>query len=339
VISSIAPAAGSTAGGTTVTISGLNFTSAAAVTIAGSPATDVQVESSSRLTARTAAHAVGTGDVVVTQGSSTATLSAAFTYALPGPSNNPAPVVKSLTAFGPRANQPANMADLGESVTLAATVTDGETAVENLAFQWTASLGTLSGSGSSVTWKAPATGTTPFAVEVQLTVVERWVTNDTSTPEIRENKVAATAAIDVHDSAKEVGDMATSFLENFSKTAVPVETVMQDFLVGCYGTAGEASDVEDNRRRFTITSWSVGPASVAVSFGGICTFRSRPGDACSNSDVRWQSVENSTGETGGVVGVDQVAAVYRQRRWWLCDSQFNGQPITTSRRFYESLIR
>ena len=114
---------------------------------------------------------------------------------------------------------------------------------------------------------------------------------------------------------------------------------MEDFLPECYGTEDERHDVEDNRRDYTITSWSVGPAAVTVDFGGTCSFRSRRGDACSNSDVRWESFKNGTGETGGVVGVDQVAAVYRDRKWWLCDSQFNGKPIGTSRGLYELLTR
>ena len=124
--------------------------------------------------------------------------------------------------------------------------------------------------------------------------------------------------------------MATLVLENFSKSSVPVSVVMKDFLPECYGTDEERKDVEDNRDEFTITSWSVGPPSVTVDFGGTCSFRSRHGDACSNSDVRWESFKNGSGESGGVVGVDQVAAVYRDRKWWLCDSQFNGRPLTTS---------
>ena len=37
---------------------------------------------------------------------------------------------------------------------------------------------------------------------------------------------------------------------------------MQDFLVGCYGTADELQDVIDNRDDFTLTAYSVGPPSV-----------------------------------------------------------------------------
>ena len=339
LVSAITPDAGSTAGNTLVTITGLNFASGATVTIAGEAATGVAVESASKLTAHTAARNAGSGDVVVTVNGVSGRLANGFTYAFPGPSNNPAPVIKDLTAHGPRRNQPAGMADIGESLTLTATVTDGETPVENLGFDWSVAQGTVSGSGPSVTWTAPAQATTPLSVEVRLTVTERYVTNDTAVPEVRENKVTVATTIDVHDSVKEVGDMATRFLENFSQTSIPTSVVVQDFLPGCYGTDDERQDVEDNRQSYTITSWSVGPPSVTVDFAGTCAFRARPGDACSNSDVRWESTKNSTGEPGGAMGVDQVAAVYRQRRWWLCDSQFDGKPITTSRGFYELLAR
>lgn len=145
--------------------------------------------------------------------------------------------------------------------------------------------------------------------------------------------------IDVHDSIKEVGDMATRFLQNFSQSTVPVSVVMRDFLPECYGTEDERQDVEDNREYYTITSWSVGEPTVTINFGGTCALRSRKGDACCTSEVRWDSVQKSSGDENSVTGIDQVAAVYRDRRWWLCDSQFDGRPLSTARGFYELLTR
>ena len=97
-----------------------------------------------------------------------------------------------------------------------------------------------------------------------------------------------TFTVKVHDSIKEVGGMATLFLENFSKSSVSVDEVMKDFLVGCYGTADERQQVIDNRKNFTITSYSVGPPRVTVNFGGLCPSGPKAGDACSESDVRWR---------------------------------------------------
>jgi hypothetical protein len=110
--------------------------------------------------------------------------------------------------------------------------------------------------------------------------------------------------------------------------------------VGCCGTADERDQVVDNRANFTITSYSVGPATVSVNFGGTCAFRTRPGDACSNSNVSWTSTDKRDGKVTTVAGVDQVAAVYRDTRWWLCDSQFDGKLVSgSSLRFFQLLTR
>lgn len=79
-ITSIAPSSGSTAGGTTITISGTNFGNAATVMIGGVAATDVNVVSTTTITAVTPAHAAGPVDVVVTIGQTSVTSTAGFTY-------------------------------------------------------------------------------------------------------------------------------------------------------------------------------------------------------------------------------------------------------------------
>ena len=248
VVSGITPTAGSVSGNTVVTITGQNFAAGATVTVAGVAATDVTVSGTTRLTARTGARSAGSGDVVVSVAGMTGRLAEAFTYTVPGPSANPPPLIKALTAQGSRKNEPAGYADLGETVSLSATVTDAETPNDGLVFEWSATQGTLTGTGPSVTWKAPGEGTVPFAVTATLTVIERFVTNDTAVPEIRENRSVQTTMVDVHDGVTEVGGMATRFLENFSKSDVPTSVVMADFLPECYGTEEERDDVEDNRR-------------------------------------------------------------------------------------------
>ena len=65
-ITSVVPNAGSPAGGQTATINGLGFTGASAVTFGGAPAAAFTVDSPTRITATTSAHALGTVDVVVT---------------------------------------------------------------------------------------------------------------------------------------------------------------------------------------------------------------------------------------------------------------------------------
>ncbi len=85
---SITPATGTTAGGTTVTISGTNLIGANAggvngnVTIGGSLATIVSVISGS-ITATTPAHAAGSVDVVITTPNGTATGTGVYSYKAP----------------------------------------------------------------------------------------------------------------------------------------------------------------------------------------------------------------------------------------------------------------
>ena len=79
-VTSINPTNGPTLGGTSVTITGLNFTGATAVTIGGSAATGITVVNSTTITATTPEGTAGAKDVVVTTPSGTGTCSGLFTY-------------------------------------------------------------------------------------------------------------------------------------------------------------------------------------------------------------------------------------------------------------------
>jgi hypothetical protein len=86
VIASILPTSGPIAGGTVVTIGGTGFLTNPAVKFGGVAATNVSATPTS-ITATAPAHAAGKVDVVVTNSDGqSATLTQAFTYALPGPS-------------------------------------------------------------------------------------------------------------------------------------------------------------------------------------------------------------------------------------------------------------
>ncbi len=81
-VTKVAPAKGTTAGGTTVKVTGSGFTEADTVDIGSTPATDVTVTSSTSLTAVAPAGAAGTVDVRVTTPSGTSPVVTAdhFTY-------------------------------------------------------------------------------------------------------------------------------------------------------------------------------------------------------------------------------------------------------------------
>lgn len=79
----IAPASGSTTGGTTVTITGTGFTGASAITFDSTDASSFTVNSATQITATTPAHAAGAVNVAVTTGGGTATGTGAYTYTAP----------------------------------------------------------------------------------------------------------------------------------------------------------------------------------------------------------------------------------------------------------------
>jgi hypothetical protein len=82
-ITGISPTSGPTAGGTTVTITGINLTGASGVTFGGTAATNVVAVSSTQVTCSTPAKTTSTVDVVVTTPLGTTSLTQGFTYVDP----------------------------------------------------------------------------------------------------------------------------------------------------------------------------------------------------------------------------------------------------------------
>ena len=253
----------------------------------------------------------------------------------PGPVvNNTPPVIGVFTVQGTRTNEPPNFADANEDLPVSVAVTDAESNVNDLKYNWSAPIGTFSGSGRSVTWKAPATVQAPTDVTISLEVVETY----TSQGKPVENKVTGSTTLSLHDSTKEVGDMALQFIQDFGDSSIGVTQVMRNFQPDCYGTEEERGQVADNRQNFRINNSQVALVSTAVNFGGTCPFRQKRGDACSRVRATFQSTVlqdvggMKKGDSTTATGVDQVAAMYYrdQKRWKLCDSQF--EPDVTSLR-------
>jgi hypothetical protein len=251
----------------------------------------------------------------------------------PGPVvvNTP-PVIGKFTVQGTRTNEPPNFADVSEDVPISVEVTDAESQIGTLKFNWSAVEGTFSGTGPSVVWKAPAAIQAPTDLMINLEVVETYTSQGKSV----ENKVTGSTALSLHDSVKEVGDMSRQFLLDFSDSSIKdIALIMRNFQPDCYGTADETNQVTDNRRNFQIIDWRVDPARTTINFGGSCPFPARPaqrGDACSYVRTYWKSIVLRTfddlrqGDTTIANGIDHVAAFYYrdQKRWRLCDSQYEG---------------
>jgi len=328
-VQSITPNTGGTAGGTEVTIRGLRFAAGATVTIGGRAATDVSVQSAEALTAKTpAGAAAGAADVVVSVGGRSGSLPGGFNYQVAPP--NVAPAISSITARGSRPGQPENFADLDETINVTATVTDPETAADQLEYHWTATLGTFSGTGATVTWKAPASAPeTPTQVTITLRVVERYGTGG-----IFQQEVTGTRALALHDSVREIGGMAVRFLEEFSKpeTNTDWRDVMRDFSTEqCperEHVDDEQGDVENHIANFKMHAYTIGAPTVWFNFGLGCVFivnRFRPGDACVSVPTNWDSTDKRNGVQFNTIGIDYLSAAYSrsESRWWLCSSDFD----------------
>jgi hypothetical protein len=155
-------------------------------------------------------------------------------------------------------------------------------------------------------------------------------------PNLFEHRVSRTVKVSVHDSVKEVGDIARQFLLDFSDSSLrDVDYVMRNF--GNASTCpdfreveNERADVIKDRREFQIISFRIGAPRVTVNFGGSCPFRSKRGDACAVVSSYWQSMELATRRVGAVDGDDILAAAYSQSggRWWLCSSDYDGRRVS-----------
>ncbi len=243
------------------------------------------------------------------------------------PANTP-PAIDSIAVQGRRVRQPARFAELRETLDVTATVRDSETALEELIYQWSATAGTFSGTGRVVTWTAPESASTPAIVTITLKVVENY--GHPGQPKTFSQEVSRTQTVALHDSPKEVGDMAVRFLTEFSKpqTNQNVDDIMKDFSASRCPQRTQVDDERDqviaHYTNYVMVDYVIGRASVNLAFGGACAFRGALGDACAVVPVSWNSTEKSTGITSSTSGLDHISAVYStpDARWWLCSSQY-----------------
>jgi hypothetical protein len=219
---------------------------------------------------------------------------------------------------GTLAREPSQYATLGETVNVTATVTDAETPVNQLTYEWSSTVGgTFGGNAATTTWTAPATlvGTTPVNAMLTLTVTER-------VDATRNNRVTATTVVDLHNSAKEVGDLARQFLLDFSRQ-LPVDMVMRNFTSTCPEAAQEREQVAASNAGFQITEYRIDDAVTTVPFIGACPFRNVRGDACAQVPVSWTARNKSTGVIGTNSGIDHVTALLENGAWKLCASDYD----------------
>jgi hypothetical protein len=223
---------------------------------------------------------------------------------------NVAPIIRSITAQGSRLRQPVNFADYGETIQITAVVDDSDTPADQLGYQWQACGGVFIGVGRQVEWRAPTTAVSPATCIVELIVDDG------------PNVVTSSVVVRLHDSAVEVGALALEFLTEFANSAIPAELTVRNFWNGCPGKADELKDVERNRRDYLHVSHTYGDAKVTVAFGGMC--KTKTADACVITPVEWRSTYLPTGQLEVATGISTISGVYRDSRWWLCDSSADG---------------
>lgn len=140
-ISAVTPASGTSAGGTTVTITGTNFVSGAVVRFDTAAATNVVFNSATSITARAPAHAAGAASVVVTNpDGTTVTRAAGFNY-VAGP-----PAITGMTPL-------SSTVTGGTTVTLTGT---GFVAGAQVLVDGIAATNIVVASGTSLTARVPA---------------------------------------------------------------------------------------------------------------------------------------------------------------------------------------
>jgi hypothetical protein len=339
-ITAVTPNQGTTFGGTAVTITGSRFLDSSSITIGGVAVSNLVVRDAATISATAPAHAEGPADVVVTANGASAALRGGFTFVRPTVRNEP-PQIRSISAYGSRPNEPAQYADVNEAISVSAVVTDADTAVADLTFEWSADRsGTFAGQGPTVLFTPTQTGS-PVTITLQVKESYQDVEGSTGLPARAEHIVNAIIPVDVHDAVTEVGGMAREFLQLFSQTPIPPNTVLHNFQDGCgpggLGRAQELDDVIGNRDLFVIQpNWSVGLPRVTVAFQSYSPFRASPADAWAAVDADWTSACQKVNVERGCpsidyvrrdVGTDWVTAHYDSstRRWWLCASDWEGR--------------
>lgn len=327
----ISPAAGSTTGGTAITVTGSEFSTDAALTVGGVAATKVVVQGTTTITAVLGARpTAGAGDVVVTSGGRSAALSNAFTFFAPTGSNLP-PLVTAVRSVGSRPSQPSGFADFNETITLVPTIFNAESGV-TLTYQWTGPGTFAPTTTGTTTWQLPAAGSTvPAALTATLVVTETFAEGAVTH---MQTSAPGAFVVQAHDSQKEVMDMGEDFLTLFSQSNIPTSQVLRNFSATCDGGAGRAeeqNDVDNNRRDF-IHDFSAfritRRAPFSITFRGTCVMPDgrvqRNTDACSSFAVHWEVIQRSNGVRGITNGIDYVSAVVENNQWKLCHSSFIG---------------
>ena len=210
-VSNVSPATGTTAGGTSVTITGTGFTGATSVTIGGSAATAVTEVNDTTITATTPAGSAGTASVVVTTPAGTNAANTLFTY------GNQAPVI---TGNGGGATAAISVAENTTAVTTV-TATDADAGqtqtfsisggADSARFSINSSTGVLT-FASAPNYEVPTDGGADNVYEVTVRVA------DNGSPVLDDTQALSVTVTDVNDAPVITSGGSASFAENATGT-------------------------------------------------------------------------------------------------------------------------
>ncbi|MEZ5318587.1 MAG: hypothetical protein R2752_14400 [Vicinamibacterales bacterium] len=258
---------------------------------------------------RLAAAVVATGLAAACAGPPAGVPTPTPTPSLPTPAAATPPVIRSVTTTVTRV-------EVDQDVTVTAVVEDAEKTTSQLTFEWSASVGTIQGAGTTATWRLPkGTAMTPADVVISLTVVDGYQVIENGQIVSREYRVSADAApFRVHDSVAEISKMVVTFLvDYFGNSNVSPDDCLVDFSDSCSGKDAELDDIVRNRAERLIFSAAATVERVTID---------SPTMASIEAHCRWEDEELSTGLKGVAEGDCELTAVYEMQRWWLCTSRF-----------------
>ena len=234
----------------------------------------------------------------------------------PPPSVGPAtpPIVRSIAV-------PASRVEAGTDVAITAVVEDAETPLTALAFQWSASAGTIEGTGASATWRVPTGMKAGIDVTVTLTVTDTYDAVENNVVVKRQFVVPSTSApFRVHDSTAEVKELARKFLVDlFGNTSIPAQACMVDFAEVCAnfgeGKNTEVGEIVSHREKVVLTNAEVMHQNVQF-FG--------PGSGVVHTAMNYTGHPTNSLVISSGCGDYELTMVYVGNRWWICESYFHG---------------
>jgi hypothetical protein len=225
----------------------------------------------------------------------------------------PPPVVRSIAV-------PSSRVEAGADVAITAVVEDAETPLAQLAYQWTANAGTITGIGATAMWQIPKGLKAGVDVVITLTVTDTYdaVVNNVV---VKQQFVVSrpSVAFRVHDSEAEVKELARKFLVDlFGNTSVPPEACMVDFADVCAslgeGRTKELGQIVGHRESTVLIS-----AQVMNQIGQLLG----PDFGTVHSAMLYTGYKPTDPTITSLCADFEITVVYVGNRWWICESYYH----------------